>query len=91
MQISARQQQNLGVRTADVARRTLAQKLSAFGTVAIDERSVETVPALASGLIEKLYVNASQQFVKERGAGRAMDPAVGGGAAGVSGGEATGR
>lgn len=65
MQISARQQQNLGVRTADVARRTLAQKLSAFGTVAIDERSVETVPALASGLIEKLYVNASQQFVKK--------------------------
>lgn len=65
MQISARQQQNLGVRMADVARRTLAQKLSAFGTVAIDERSVETVPALASGLIEKLYVNASQQFVKK--------------------------
>ncbi|NMD78212.1 efflux RND transporter periplasmic adaptor subunit [Klebsiella sp. DNRA6] len=65
VQISARQQQNLGVRTADVARRTLAQKLSAFGTVAIDERSVETVPALASGLIEKLFVNASQQFVKK--------------------------
>lgn len=65
VQISTRQQQNLGVRTADVARRTLAQKLSAFGTVAIDERSVETVPALASGLIEKLYVNASQQFVKK--------------------------
>ncbi|MDC0693277.1 efflux RND transporter periplasmic adaptor subunit [Klebsiella pasteurii] len=65
VQISARQQQNLGVRMADVARRTLAQKLSAFGTVAIDERSVETVPALASGLIEKLYVNASQQFVKK--------------------------
>ncbi|AYZ20515.1 MULTISPECIES: efflux RND transporter periplasmic adaptor subunit [Klebsiella] len=65
VQISARQQQNLGVHTADVARRTLAQKLSAFGTVAIDERSVETVPALASGLIEKLYVNASQQFVKK--------------------------
>lgn len=64
MQINARQQQNLGVRTADVARRTLVQKLSAFGTVAIDERSVETVPALASGLIVKLYVNASQQFVK---------------------------
>lgn len=65
VQISARQQQNLGVRTADVARRTMPQKLSAFGTVAIDERSVETVPALASGLIEKLYVNASQQFVKK--------------------------
>jgi Cu(I)/Ag(I) efflux system membrane fusion protein len=65
VQISARQQQNLGVRTADVSRQTLALKLNAFGTVAIDERSVEIVPALANGLIEKLYVNASQQFVKK--------------------------
>lgn len=64
MQISARQQQNLGVRTAKVSRQTLALTLNAFATVAIDERGVETVPALASGLIEKLYVNASQQFVK---------------------------
>ncbi len=31
----------------------------------MDERGVETVPALANGLIEKLYVNASQQFVKK--------------------------
>lgn len=65
VQISARQQQNLGVRTAKVSRQALALKLNAFGTVAIDERSVETVPALANGLIEKLYVNASQQFVKK--------------------------
>ncbi|STV89723.1 Cobalt/zinc/cadmium efflux RND transporter [Klebsiella michiganensis] len=65
VQISARQQQNLGVRTANVSRQTLAMKLNAFATVAIDERGVETVPALASGLIEKLYVNASQQFVKK--------------------------
>ncbi|HEY4468275.1 MAG TPA: efflux RND transporter periplasmic adaptor subunit [Klebsiella sp.] len=65
VQISARQQQNLGVRTANVSRQPLALKLNAFGTVAIDERSVETVPALANGLIEKLYVNAAQQFVKK--------------------------
>lgn len=65
VQISARQQQNLGVRTAEVTRQTLAQTVSAFGTVAADERQVETVPALANGLIEKLYVNASQQFVKK--------------------------
>lgn len=65
VQISPRLRQNLGVRTANVSRQTLALKLNAFGTVAIDERSVETVPALANGLIEKLYVNASQQFVKK--------------------------
>ncbi|MEN0617101.1 efflux RND transporter periplasmic adaptor subunit [Klebsiella indica] len=65
VRISARVQQNLGVRTANVSRQPLAPKLNAFGTVAIDERSVETVPALATGLIEKLHVNASQQFVKK--------------------------
>ncbi|MBJ3816709.1 efflux RND transporter periplasmic adaptor subunit [Shimwellia pseudoproteus] len=62
--ISPRQQQNLGVRTATVTRRTLATQSEAFGTVATDERSVEAIPALASGVVEKLYVNASQQFVK---------------------------
>ncbi|MDS6631862.1 heavy metal-binding domain-containing protein [Klebsiella michiganensis] len=33
VQISARQQQNLGVRTAKVSRQTLALKLNAFATV----------------------------------------------------------
>ncbi|HDS6407718.1 TPA: efflux RND transporter periplasmic adaptor subunit [Klebsiella oxytoca] len=65
VKISTRQQQNLGVRTASVSRQPLAPELNAFATVAVDERGVETVPALANGLIEKLYVNASQQFVKK--------------------------
>ncbi|AFJ45167.1 efflux RND transporter periplasmic adaptor subunit [Shimwellia blattae] len=64
VRISAAQQQNLGVRTARVTRRTMASHSDAFGTVATDERSVEAIPALASGVVEKLYVNATQQFVK---------------------------
>ena len=49
VKISTRQQQNLGVRTASVSRQPLAPELNAFATVAV----------------EKLYVNASQQFVKK--------------------------
>lgn len=65
VKISALQQQNLGVRTAKVARHTFNAQSDAFGTVATDERSVEAIPALASGVVEKLYVNATQQFVKK--------------------------
>ncbi|MDR0805916.1 MAG: efflux RND transporter periplasmic adaptor subunit [Enterobacteriaceae bacterium] len=65
VQISARQQQNLGVRTEKVTRRQITPQINAFGTVAIDERRVAIIPALASGLIEKLYVSAPQQFVQK--------------------------
>ncbi|HFZ8995621.1 TPA: efflux RND transporter periplasmic adaptor subunit [Citrobacter freundii] len=65
VKIDSRQQQNLGVRTAKVIRQSLGTQFSAFGTVATDERSVETIPAPANGLVEKLFVNATQQFVKK--------------------------
>lgn len=63
--ISARQQQNLGVRTAPAQLRELDLQLEAFGSVATDERSVQVIAARANGLIEKLYVRASQQQVKK--------------------------
>ncbi|WP_156292530.1 efflux RND transporter periplasmic adaptor subunit [Serratia oryzae] len=63
--ISARQQQNLGVRTAAAQLRELNVQISAYGSVAIDERSVQVIAARASGLVEKLYVRASQQQVKK--------------------------
>ncbi len=64
VQITPRQQQNLGVRTAPVTLRTPENRLAAFGTVATDERSIDIVPAPAAGRVEKLWVSASQQFVK---------------------------
>ncbi|MDC6109944.1 efflux RND transporter periplasmic adaptor subunit [Serratia rubidaea] len=63
--ISARQQQNLGVRTAAVELRPLTPQLEAYGSVAIDERGVQTIAARANGLVEKLWVRASQQQVKK--------------------------
>ena len=63
--ISARQQQNLGVRTEAAQLRQLEPQLNAFGSVATDERGVQIVAARANGLVEKLYVRASQQQVKK--------------------------
>ncbi|HHH1720620.1 TPA: efflux RND transporter periplasmic adaptor subunit [Yersinia enterocolitica] len=61
--ISARQQQNLGLRTATVEMRTLNYRLTGYGTVATDERSVQVIAARANGIIEQLYVRANQQPV----------------------------
>lgn len=63
--ISARQQQNLGVRTATAQLRELNLQLEAYGSVATDERSVQVIAARANGLVEKLLVRASQQQVKK--------------------------
>lgn len=61
--ISARQQQNLGVRTAPAEMRALDYRLTGYGTVATDERSVQVIAARANGIIEQLYVRANQQLV----------------------------
>lgn len=63
--ISARQQQHLGVRTAAAQLRELNLQLDAYGSVATDERGVQVIAARANGLIDKLYVRASQQQVKK--------------------------
>ncbi|MGB8663937.1 MAG: efflux RND transporter periplasmic adaptor subunit [Serratia inhibens] len=63
--ISARQQQNLGVRTEAAQLRQWAPQLSAFGSVVTDERGIQIIAARANGLVEKLYVRASQQQVKK--------------------------
>ncbi|MEW7314045.1 efflux RND transporter periplasmic adaptor subunit [Buttiauxella gaviniae] len=62
--VSARQQQNLGIKTAIVAKRALDYQFDAFATVSTNERSLQIIPASANGVVEKLFVNAPQQFVK---------------------------
>jgi Cu(I)/Ag(I) efflux system membrane fusion protein len=62
--VSARQQQNLGIKTAQVEKKTLDYQFDAFATVSTDERSVQIIPANANGVVEKLFVNAPGQFVK---------------------------
>ena len=56
--ISPRLQQNLGVRTADVARGPIAAQVRAAGNVAFNERAEARVQARAPGFIERLHVRA---------------------------------
>jgi len=56
--ISARMQQNLGLRTAPVTRGPLAPRVSAVGTIVWNERDQAMVQARALGYVEKLHVRA---------------------------------
>jgi Cu(I)/Ag(I) efflux system membrane fusion protein len=62
--ISARVQQNLGVRTAEVTRGELHTNISAAGNVAYNERDVALVEARANGFIERLYARAPLDRVR---------------------------
>ena len=63
--ISSRVQQNLGVRTAEVMRGSMAPAVEAVGSVAYNERDVAVVQARANGFVEKLYVRAPLDPVRE--------------------------
>lgn len=63
--ISPRVQQNLGVRTAEVTKGSLTQKLEAVGNVAYNERDVAVVQARSNGFVEKLHVRAPLDPVRK--------------------------
>jgi len=63
--ISARVQQNLGIRTAEAIKGTLAPTIEVVGSVAYNERDVAVVQARANGFVEKLYVRALLDSVKQ--------------------------
>jgi Cu(I)/Ag(I) efflux system membrane fusion protein len=62
--ISARVQQNLGVRTAEVTKGVVAPSVEAVGTVVYNERDQALVQARANGFIEKLHVRAALDPVR---------------------------
>jgi Cu(I)/Ag(I) efflux system membrane fusion protein len=57
--ISPRVQQNLGMRTAEVKRGSMAQRVEAVGTIAFNERDQAVVQARATGFVERLHVRAT--------------------------------
>jgi Cu(I)/Ag(I) efflux system membrane fusion protein len=57
--VSARMQQNLGVRTAPVSEGTLSPEVSAVGSIAWNERDQAVVQARATGYVERLHVRAT--------------------------------
>jgi membrane fusion protein, copper/silver efflux system len=62
--ISPQQQQNLGMVVQAAEMRRLAPAFQAWATVTTDERSLQTIPSPANGVVEKLFVRAPQQWVK---------------------------
>jgi Cu(I)/Ag(I) efflux system membrane fusion protein len=63
--VSARMQQNLGIRTAVVTTGSVGGDLQAVGTVAYDERSVALVQARSGGYVERLFVRAPLDRVRK--------------------------
>jgi Cu(I)/Ag(I) efflux system membrane fusion protein len=63
--ISARVQQNLGVRTMAVTSGSLDARVTAVGTIAYNDRDVEVVQARSSGFVEKLYVRTVLDRVRK--------------------------
>jgi membrane fusion protein, copper/silver efflux system len=62
--ISARTEQNLGIRTVAVAEGQMAMGVETVGAVAIDERTITAVQSRVNGYIEKLYVRAQYDPVQ---------------------------
>ena len=63
IKISAERLQTLGVRVAPVERRAVDAVVRASGRIEVDERRLVTVTSKFEGYIERLYVNATGQFV----------------------------
>lgn len=57
-------EQNMGVRTATVARRALSRSIRAMGTVTYDERRIHAVNTKYDGWIEKLHINFVGESVR---------------------------
>ncbi|HAT33242.1 MAG TPA: efflux RND transporter periplasmic adaptor subunit [Janthinobacterium sp.] len=65
VRISPRVRQNLGIRTALVARGTLSTPVDVVGAVAYNERDVALVQARGNGYVERLYVRAPLERVRK--------------------------
>ena len=63
--IDPRVVQNLGVRTAEVSKGSLAPKIEAVGNVAFNERELVLVQARVGGFVEKLHVRAPLDRVRK--------------------------
>ena len=63
--ISPRVQQSLGVRTAEVRQGAMNAAIEAVGTVAYNERDAAVVQARSNGFLERLYVRAPLDPVRQ--------------------------
>ena len=65
IRLSERKRQLIGLRTAIVEKRPLVRKVRTVGLVTYDETHMHHVHTKISGWVEKLYANATGEYVKQ--------------------------
>jgi RND family efflux transporter MFP subunit len=65
VQISAQRLQSIGVKTGNVERKLVEDEIRTTGTVAIDETKLAYVQVRFSGYIEKVFVDATYQYIRK--------------------------
>src|SRR5712671_815865 len=65
VQISAQRLQSIGVKTGNVERKLVEDEIRTTGTVAIDETKLAYVQVRFSGFIEKVFVDATYQYIRK--------------------------
>jgi Cu(I)/Ag(I) efflux system membrane fusion protein/cobalt-zinc-cadmium efflux system membrane fusion protein len=65
LQISSQRLQSIGVRTGEVERRSVDDRILTTGNVTVDETKLAYVQTRFSGFIQKVFVNATYQYVRK--------------------------
>src|SRR5260370_9418680 len=66
VQISPQRLQSIGVKTGKVERKPVADEIRTTGSVAVDERRLAYVQVRFSGYIQKVFADATYQYVPKR-------------------------
>src|ERR1700732_4012663 len=65
VQISPQRLQSIGVKTGEVERKLVADEIRTTGSVAVDERRLTYVQVRFSGYIQKVFADATYQYVRQ--------------------------
>jgi RND family efflux transporter MFP subunit len=65
VQISPERLQSIGVRTGEVERKLVEDEIRTTGSVAVDERGLAYVQVRFSGYIQKVFADATYQYVRK--------------------------
>src|SRR6266481_9186930 len=65
VQISPQRLQSIGVKTGQVERKLVADEIRTTGSVAVDERRLAYVQVRFSGYIQKVFADATYQYVRK--------------------------
>jgi RND family efflux transporter MFP subunit len=66
VQISPQRLQSIGIKTGEVARKLVTDEIRTTGNVAVDERRLAYVQVRFTGYIQKVFADATYQYVRKR-------------------------